>query len=54
MGDVVCPKCHECSTTLVTEVRDYRGWRYFCAVCAHDWPVEVSERTSQKRDTMTV
>lgn len=51
-GAVVCPKCGEDRVTLVTEVIDPMGKRWFCSVCAHEFRVESSELTSTSRDTM--
>lgn len=36
-GDIACPKCGEDRPTLITEVVDPMGRRFFCAVCAHEF-----------------
>ena len=54
IGAVACPKCHEDRVTLVTEVIDPMGRRWFCSVCAHEWKIEVSELSTTPRDTMRV
>lgn len=47
-GPIICPKCGEDRPTLVTEVIDPLGKRYFCSLCAHEFriglrtPVEKS------------
>jgi transposase-like protein len=51
IGGVVCPKCGEDRVTLVTEVIDPMGKRWFCSVCACEFR-QSSERSSTSRDTM--
>jgi hypothetical protein len=34
---VTCPKCQEWRATMITEVIDPMGKRYFCGCCAHEF-----------------
>jgi transposase-like protein len=49
---VTCPKCGEWRATLVTEVIDPMGKRWFCSVCAHEFKEKVlnsEEKTVDSR-----
>ena len=43
VGAITCPKCGEDRETLITEVIDPMGKRWFCSVCAHEFKVTSSE-----------
>jgi formate dehydrogenase maturation protein FdhE len=32
-----CPKCGEWRATLISQITDPLGERYYCAVCAHEF-----------------
>lgn len=51
-GTIPCPKCKEDRPTLISEINDPMGKRYFCCLCAHEFRVEVSEHSTTARDTM--
>lgn len=53
-GPVPCAKCGEDRPTLISEINDPLGKRYFCGVCAHEFRVDVSELSTTPRDTMKV
>ena len=36
-GEITCPRCGEDRPTLITEVIDPMGRRFYCAVCAHEF-----------------
>jgi hypothetical protein len=39
VGDVACPRCGEDRVTMITEVIDPMGRRYFCCLCALEFRV---------------
>lgn len=52
IGEVACPKCGEDRETLVSEVIDLMGQRYFCSVCAHEFrPSEKSKAVALTNST---
>jgi hypothetical protein len=50
-GAVVCPKCTEDRPTLISEINDPMGKRYYCCVCGHEFR-EGSELSAPKRNTI--
>jgi len=37
VGDVVCPHCDEDRVSLIHEIKDTLGKRYYCCVCGHEF-----------------
>ena len=37
IGAVVCPKCHEDRVTLIHEISDPMGKRFYCCCCGHEF-----------------
>lgn len=44
-GPVSCTKCGEDRPTLISEIIDPMGKRYYCCVCAHVFWVKRSEHS---------
>lgn len=36
-GEITCPKCGEDRGTLISEINDPRGKRFYCCVCGHEF-----------------
>lgn len=56
-SDVVCPKCHEWRTTLITEINDPMGKRFYCCCCSHEFDPKFCTRPpvsvdANKRDPL--
>jgi hypothetical protein len=51
---VTCPKCHEWRATMITEVIDPMGKRYFCGCCAHEFRATSSELSTGSQDKIGV
>jgi hypothetical protein len=35
-----CPKCGEWRATLISQIIDPMGKRYYCSVCAHEFKIK--------------
>lgn len=52
-GEVACPRCHEDRVSLIHEITDPMGKRYYCCVCGYEFK-QGSERVPDSRHTMRV
>lgn len=49
-GTITCTKCGEDRPTLIHEITDPLGKRYYCCVCGHEF--QSSELSQPKQNTM--
>ena len=49
-SSVSCPRCQEWRASLITEITDPMGQRYYCCVCACEFRLE-SFRTTEPIST---
>lgn len=52
-GPVTCGKCGEDRPTLIHEITDPRGTRFYCCVCGHEF-AKGSELSPSSRTTIAL